>query len=89
MPPKAAPKPKAKVIASSLPCRYFGSAKGCQFGDSCAYKHTDPLAVAPCKNFSSPGGCQFGDGCFFRHTDVDKPQTVTKGKGKGKAKSGD
>mmetsp|Transcript_96360 Transcript_96360/g.167321 ORF Transcript_96360/g.167321 Transcript_96360/m.167321 type:complete len:90 (+) Transcript_96360:90-359(+) len=89
MPPKAAAKSKAKVISSSLPCRYFGSAKGCQFGESCAYKHNDPLAVAPCRNFVA-GTCTFGDKCFFRHADTDKPQTEKpKGKGKGKGKSED
>ena len=36
--------------------RNSGSAKGCQFADSCAYKHDDPLSVAPCKNFSQAEG---------------------------------
>mmetsp|Transcript_58225 Transcript_58225/g.162348 ORF Transcript_58225/g.162348 Transcript_58225/m.162348 type:complete len:89 (+) Transcript_58225:83-349(+) len=86
MPPKAT-KPKAvcKVISSSLPCKYFGSAKGCSFGEGCAFKHDDPLAVAPCKSMLDGGSCKFGDGCFFRHTNLDTAQTKVKGKGKGKS----
>mmetsp|Transcript_40456 Transcript_40456/g.77683 ORF Transcript_40456/g.77683 Transcript_40456/m.77683 type:complete len:93 (+) Transcript_40456:94-372(+) len=72
----------SKLLASSLPCRYFGSAKGCHFGDNCAYKHNEPNAVAPCKLFSTPEGCKHGDQCFFRHTNLDVPQ-VKKGSGKG------
>mmetsp|Transcript_25924 Transcript_25924/g.59907 ORF Transcript_25924/g.59907 Transcript_25924/m.59907 type:complete len:93 (+) Transcript_25924:117-395(+) len=79
MPPKAT---KSKVVSSTLPCRYHGSAKGCHAGDTCAFKHDDPLAVAPCKLVNQPGGCKFGDGCFFRHTDLEKPQSK-KGSGKG------
>mmetsp|Transcript_51210 Transcript_51210/g.132104 ORF Transcript_51210/g.132104 Transcript_51210/m.132104 type:complete len:89 (+) Transcript_51210:138-404(+) len=77
------PKPKAtsKLLATTLPCKYFGSAKGCNFGDDCVYKHDDPTYVAPCKNFGA-GQCKFGDKCFFRHTDLDKPKKE-KGSGKG------
>ena len=35
----------SKPLSSSLPCRYFGSAKGCTFGDGGAYQHTDPLSL--------------------------------------------
>ncbi|CAK0881562.1 unnamed protein product [Prorocentrum cordatum] len=76
-----------KLISSSLPCKYFGSAKGCNFGDDCAYKHNNPNSVAPCKNFASPEGCKHGDKCFYRHTDLEIPQEKVKGKGKGAAES--
>mmetsp|Transcript_82522 Transcript_82522/g.230102 ORF Transcript_82522/g.230102 Transcript_82522/m.230102 type:complete len:88 (-) Transcript_82522:6-269(-) len=84
--PQGAAKPKAtcKVISSSLPCKYFGSAKGCMFGDSCAFQHKDAHAVAPCKWMLESGTCKMGDGCFFRHIDLKMPQTKVKGKGKGK-----
>jgi len=80
---KSKGKGSGKLISSSLPCKYFGSAKGCNFGDSCAYKHNQPNSVAPCKNFTTPEGCKHGDKCFFRHTDMEVPQIKIKGKGKG------
>mmetsp|Transcript_92428 Transcript_92428/g.264916 ORF Transcript_92428/g.264916 Transcript_92428/m.264916 type:complete len:85 (-) Transcript_92428:84-338(-) len=83
MPPKvAAPKASGvKLIATSLPCKYFGSAKGCHFGDECKFKHNDPHSVAPCKHMQG-GECTFADKCFFRHTDLETPQSK-KGSGKG------
>lgn len=79
MVPKAAP--KCMLISTSMPCQYFGSAKGCHFGDECKCKRSDPHSVAPCKN-QQGGTCQFGDKCFFRHSDTEVPQTK-KGSGKG------
>mmetsp|Transcript_129030 Transcript_129030/g.321737 ORF Transcript_129030/g.321737 Transcript_129030/m.321737 type:complete len:91 (+) Transcript_129030:107-379(+) len=86
-PPAATkPKPGVKLLSTSLPCKYFGSAKGCNFGDACKFKHDDPHSVAPCKHMVG-GSCQFGDKCFFRHTDLETPQTK-KGSGKGTSGSG-
>mmetsp|Transcript_92676 Transcript_92676/g.241772 ORF Transcript_92676/g.241772 Transcript_92676/m.241772 type:complete len:86 (-) Transcript_92676:127-384(-) len=82
-PPVAAPKAKSsvKLISTSLPCKYFGSAKGCNFADDCKFKHDNPASVAPCKLMAA-GSCQFSDKCFFRHTDLETPQSK-KGIGKG------
>mmetsp|Transcript_62466 Transcript_62466/g.183122 ORF Transcript_62466/g.183122 Transcript_62466/m.183122 type:complete len:90 (-) Transcript_62466:199-468(-) len=72
----------AKLLSTTLPCKYFGSAKGCNFGDDCVYKHDDTTYVAPCKNHGARQ-CKFGDKCFFRHTELESPKKSLKGGGKG------
>lgn len=62
-----------KLLYTSVPCKYHGSAKGCRMGEDCMYSHSDPHFIAPCKHFAA-GHCDHGDECFFRHTDMHIPQ---------------
>jgi hypothetical protein len=48
-------------------CRYLNTARGCQLGDRCRFKH---IALGCVFNQSSAQGCCFGDegvGCAFSH----------------------
>ena len=66
-------------VSSTVPCKYFGSAKGCALGDGCAYMHGNPNTVPQCRMFASPGGCKHGDGCFFRHVSMDEADSEVLG----------
>jgi len=53
--------------AQGIPCKFFGSEAGCQFGDICHYSHEMPSSVQMCKNFQSASGCFYGERCHYRH----------------------
>eukprot|EP01084_Bolivina_argentea_P309856 536010_1 len=53
------------------PCRFYGSAQGCRYGDSCRYSHNDPRSVPLCRNISSYSGCRYGNQCQFRHQNIN------------------
>jgi len=72
-----------------MPCRYFGSASGCRFGDICHYSHSEPNSVPMCKNSQTAAGCYYGDKCSYRHKQFKKDDvcptattTMTMKKGK-------
>lgn len=48
-----------------LPCKFFGSAKGCS-SSMCPFSHSNPNSVAPC-SFHQRGFCEKGEACTFRH----------------------
>uniref|UniRef100_K3X822 C3H1-type domain-containing protein n=1 Tax=Globisporangium ultimum (strain ATCC 200006 / CBS 805.95 / DAOM BR144) TaxID=431595 RepID=K3X822_GLOUD len=72
-----------KVVGASeptIPCKFFGSAMGCKFGDECKFIHDESLlnkeegkiatvgkVAIPCKFFNTPEGCKYGDDCQFVH----------------------
>ncbi|DAZ93062.1 TPA: hypothetical protein N0F65_009736 [Lagenidium giganteum] len=76
--------PDGKLIApeKTLPCKYFGTAIGCKYGDECNFVHDESLKAQdgeaaaegaprkvniPCKFFNTPTGCKNGDDCPFVH----------------------
>lgn len=56
----------AAPVDADLPCKFFGSAKGCSSGDDCQFSHDFPNSVPPC-TFKQKGGCLREDSCHFRH----------------------
>ena len=51
---------------SQKPCRYYGSSRGCDEGNSCPYSHKQPDSIRICINHFSIG-CTFKKKCRFRH----------------------
>lgn len=61
----------------AVPCKFFGTAMGCKFGNECKFLHEEQVAQdgdapakkvdIPCRFFNTPGGCKFGDECQFVH----------------------
>lgn len=54
------------VQSNSKLCRFYGSQRGCRFGDLCHFEHTDPNSVPLCRLGNE---CTFGNKCMFRHQD--------------------
>eukprot|EP01084_Bolivina_argentea_P089599 161640_1 len=52
----------------NTPCRYFGSAAGCRYGNSCYYSHDNPNSVPLCKYYLSSSGCARNNKCYYRHS---------------------
>ncbi|KAJ0402874.1 hypothetical protein P43SY_000488 [Pythium insidiosum] len=69
-----------------FPCKYFGTAIGCKYGDECKFIHDESLVAEadgdagakpvkkveiPCKFFNTPDGCKYGDDCQFIHEKLE------------------
>eukprot|EP01084_Bolivina_argentea_P134403 237088_1 len=54
------------------PCKFYGSVKGCKFGDKCMKSHSQPHSVPLCKLYISSKGCRYGDKCYDRHKILEK-----------------
>ena len=48
-------------------CRFYGSAKGCKYGNNCNFSHNNPQSVPLCRNMQLYQSCSFGNQCSFRH----------------------
>eukprot|EP01084_Bolivina_argentea_P172100 298123_1 len=51
-------------MSQDIICRYYGSMKGCRYGNNCRYSHSDPNSVPLCYYYNN---CEFGNNCKFRH----------------------
>ncbi|TMW58513.1 hypothetical protein Poli38472_010072 [Pythium oligandrum] len=71
-----------KIVSGGpqYPCKFFGTAIGCKYGDECKFIHDEsvleankaedgakPKVAIPCKFFNTPEGCKNGDDCQFLH----------------------
>ena len=54
------------------PCRFYGSARGCNRGAYCKWNHSRPDSVPSCRHYSSSTGCKFGSSCKFRHDELEQ-----------------
>jgi len=54
-------------------CTWYGTASGCQWGESCFKSHDDPNSRDLCPNVNAPWGCKWGDQCWFRHETYSNP----------------
>ncbi|KAG6615505.1 RNA-binding protein NOB1 [Phytophthora cinnamomi] len=78
-----------KIVGGSqtnVPCKYFGTAMGCKYGDECRFTHDEAAAKsdedAPkkkvdilCRFFNTPEGCKYGDDCSFIHEKAEEAET--------------
>ncbi|RQM13911.1 hypothetical protein DD237_006023 [Peronospora effusa] len=68
---------------SNIPCKYFGTAMGCKFGDECRFSHdtvennekaaeisTKKVDIS-CRFFNTPEGCKYGNECSFTHEETE------------------
>ncbi|OWZ07429.1 RNA-binding protein NOB1 [Phytophthora megakarya] len=81
-----------KIVGGSqtnIPCKYFGTAMGCKYGDECRFAHERTAADCeegdiapkkkvdiPCRFFNTPEGCKYGDGCSFVHERTEENNPV-------------
>eukprot|EP01084_Bolivina_argentea_P014510 27121_1 len=54
-------------------CKYYGSMRGCRYGNNCRYRHSNPNDVRFCHYYNN---CQFGNNCRFRHIDFESQLKV-------------
>ena len=54
--------------SSASNCPFYGSAKGCRYGNQCQYNHSYPNSIPFCKFYSSTNRCRYGSNCKFRHS---------------------
>eukprot|EP01084_Bolivina_argentea_P207372 353819_1 len=45
-------------------CKYYGSMRGCIYGNNCIYNHSNPNSVPLCYYYNN---CKYGNNCKFRH----------------------
>mmetsp|Transcript_4556 Transcript_4556/g.3995 ORF Transcript_4556/g.3995 Transcript_4556/m.3995 type:complete len:299 (-) Transcript_4556:858-1754(-) len=57
-----------------MSCKFYGSAIGCKWGDSCRFSHANPESVRVCKYYQS-GNCIHGSRCRYRHFQSQLPIT--------------
>lgn len=78
-----------KIVGGSqttIPCKYFGTAMGCKYGNECRFTHEDPALVngegvpkkvdVLCRFFHTPEGCKYGSDCSFIHEDKENEEPV-------------
>lgn len=53
-------------------CKYYGSVKGCRYGNNCRYSHSNPNSVPLCHYYGNNNNCHFGSSCKFRHTNFQQ-----------------
>ncbi|RLN68261.1 hypothetical protein BBJ29_000844 [Phytophthora kernoviae] len=77
-----------KIVGGSqtnFPCKYFGTAMGCKYGDECRFTHNEAAEKGedgaeapkkkveiPCRFFNTPEGCKYGDECSFIHEKIEE-----------------
>ena len=61
-------------------CRFYGSARGCRFGDNCLDDHSNPNSILLCQFHNSRHGCLAGSHCEFRHEEFESKSADTKTK---------
>ncbi|EEY60575.1 RNA-binding protein NOB1 [Phytophthora infestans T30-4] len=83
-----------KIVGGSqtnIPCKYFGTAMGCKYGDECRFTHDEAAAASaedgaetprkkvdiPCRFFNTPEGCKYGDDCSFVHEEKTESEEPT------------
>ncbi|GMF13965.1 unnamed protein product [Phytophthora lilii] len=81
-----------KIVGGSqtnIPCKYFGTAMGCKYGDECRFTHDEAAANGesgaeapkkkvdiPCRFFNTPEGCKYGDECSFIHEKTEEAESA-------------
>eukprot|EP01084_Bolivina_argentea_P014508 27118_1 len=50
-------------------CKYYGSMRGCRYGNNCRYSHSNPNDIPLCRYYNN---CQFGHNCRLRHIDFEQ-----------------
>ncbi|KAL4157633.1 hypothetical protein PRNP1_006650 [Phytophthora ramorum] len=79
-----------KIVGGSqtkFPCKYFGTAMGCKYGDECRFTHDETASNTedraetpkkkvdiPCRFFNTPEGCKFGEECSFIHQKTEEAE---------------
>mmetsp|Transcript_114544 Transcript_114544/g.356727 ORF Transcript_114544/g.356727 Transcript_114544/m.356727 type:complete len:386 (-) Transcript_114544:115-1272(-) len=58
--------PSVTDAQGEVPCRFFGSMRGCTLGDECSFSHQEPNSVEPC-GFLLHAGCLKAACCSYRH----------------------
>lgn len=48
----------------SMNCKFYGSMRGCRYGNNCVYSHSNPNSVPLCYHWNN---CRYGNDCKFRH----------------------
>lgn len=64
--------PALSGSTKEVPCRFFGSAMGCN-NEACSFSHAAPNSIQPCK-FKQRGNCDMGEACIFRHVPWSSPE---------------
>eukprot|EP01084_Bolivina_argentea_P207370 353816_1 len=52
-------------------CKYYGSMRGCIYGNNCIYNHSNPNSVPLCHYYNN---CKYGNSCKFRHINFNSIQ---------------
>lgn len=63
---RAASQGELPAAQGGVPCRFFGSMRGCIRGDACGFSHHEPNSVEMCR-FLQHAGCLKGASCLYRH----------------------
>mmetsp|Transcript_24850 Transcript_24850/g.51674 ORF Transcript_24850/g.51674 Transcript_24850/m.51674 type:complete len:222 (-) Transcript_24850:132-797(-) len=63
---RAATQGELPAAQGEVPCRFFGSMRGCIRGDACGFSHHEPNSVEMCR-FLQRGGCLKAASCSYRH----------------------